>query len=78
MSPVTRNWLEKAVATGIVWKDLKRMTRNEVERTGLLDDVQDQNKGPLEMPDILRISNHDFNNVRRRLLTQTARLHSDC
>ena len=68
MSPATRKWLEKAVVSGVEWKDLKRMTRNEVERAGLLADVEDQKNGPLEVPDILRISSQDFNNVRRRLL----------
>lgn len=35
MSPATRNWLEKAVGSGIEWKEMKRLTRVKVESPDL-------------------------------------------
>lgn len=79
MSPATRKWLEKAVASGIGWKDIKRMMRSEVEKANFLGGEIIQKCGPLEVPDILRIKkNKDFNNFRRKFLIQSARLHLDC
>lgn len=78
MSPATRKWLEKAVASGVEWKDIKRMTRIEVEKANFLGGESIEKYGPLEVPDILRIKNKDFNNFIRKFLIQSARLHLDC
>lgn len=78
MSPATRNWLEKAVASGIEWKDIKRMTRAEVERANFLGGGHEENYRTLVVPEILRISNQDYNNFRRKFLISTAQLDPDC
>lgn len=77
MIPAMRNWLEKAIASGIDWKDSKRMTRNEFENFDFLGGENGEFYGPLAVSDILRINYIYFNNFRRRFLTKTAHLHPD-
>ena len=63
MSPATRKWLEKAVASWVEWRDIKRMTRTEVERAHFVGGESLEKYGLLEVPDILRVKNKDFNNI---------------
>lgn len=78
MSPASRNWLEKAVASRIEWKDIKRMTCAEVQRADFLGPKNIEYYGQLEVLDILRIKDIDIINFRRKILIQSARLHLDC
>ena len=78
MRPATRKWLEKAVCSGIGWKEIRRMTRDEFERVDFLGVENENFRGQIDVPELLRISNQAFNNFRRKILTQSAQLHTDC
>ncbi|RKF60675.1 hypothetical protein OnM2_048062 [Erysiphe neolycopersici] len=76
LSPVVSRWLQKVVATGIDWTTFKQMTRPEGDKLGLLDRSRLDISEPIEISDILRITNQDFNNIRRKFFTQNPQLQT--
>lgn len=54
------------------------MTHNEVEIAYFLGGEGEQNYGPLEVPDILRIKSKDLNNFQRKFLIKSARPRPNC
>lgn len=78
LSPAARDWLHKILATGMDWKLFKTLIRpHEAQMTRLRTLGLDIGE-PVEVSDLMRISNQDFNNSRRAHLKQRAQLHANC
>lgn len=76
LSLAARDWLQKMVATGMDWKMFKTLIRpHESQMTGLRT-LGVEIGEPVEVSDLIRISNQDFNNSRRKHTKQIAQLNT--
>lgn len=78
MSPRLRKWLIKAVAAGLNYEAIKSLTRSDEHTLSMLEAVDSPGAEKVEISEITRITNKDFNNYRRRHLKNVAELSPDC
>ncbi|KAI1001086.1 hypothetical protein K3495_g7110 [Podosphaera aphanis] len=77
MTPEVRRWLAEFVATGVGREEFKKTYRPNQQQLMLIAESL-LKSAPVEVSDVLRVSNQDFNKFSRKRLNLTAMLDPDC
>ncbi|POS85788.1 hypothetical protein EPUL_003388 [Erysiphe pulchra] len=78
LSPVVKTWLKKVVTTGINWETYKSVMKPDFETLAALESGALASDSPVAVPQMLRVSNQQFNDYRRSHLKSVAQVDSDC
>ncbi|KAI0996645.1 hypothetical protein K3495_g11538 [Podosphaera aphanis] len=73
LAPQVRKWLSKVVALGVNYDAFRILSRPDGLTLDVLDEEGTIGSEPCEVSELARITNHDFNNYRRRDLKNVSR-----